>query len=282
MRFVLPAFAKLNLSLRVTGRRPDGYHDLLSIFLRIPSGEALRVELLPAGAEDRVEVLGMDLRLTGENVVARALRLAREAGADVPPLRVEVLKSLFPGAGLGGGSGNAAALLQWLASKDASGPWGEVARRTGADVPFLFSGAPMALVGGTGDRLEPLDPPRLSGLIVFPAWEVGTENAYASLDAALRGGYPKDETAARKEAEGILSALRENGRLGFLPNDFAPPLMEAHGQYRELFALFEGAGALAWGITGSGGAAFALTCGGGLDLEWPSWVRQALYLPPLP
>ncbi|WP_208872703.1 hypothetical protein [Fretibacterium fastidiosum] len=85
MRFVLPAFAKLNLSLRVTGRRSDGYHDLLSIFLRIPSGEALRVELLPAGAEDRVEVLGMDLRLTGENVVARALRLAREAGAEVPP-----------------------------------------------------------------------------------------------------------------------------------------------------------------------------------------------------
>ena len=282
MRFVLPAFAKLNLSLRVTGRRPDGYHDLLSIFLRIPSGEALRVEALPAGAEDRVEVRGMDLRLTGENVVARALRLAREAGAQVPPFRVEILKSLFPGAGLGGGSGNAAALLQWLASKDASGPWEEVARRTGADVPFLFSGAPMALVAGTGDHLEPLAPPRLSGVIAFPSWEVGTENAYAALDAALDGGYPKDEGSARREAEGILSALRANGRPGLLPNDFALPLVEAHGQYRELFALFEGAGALAWGITGSGGAAFALTCGGELDLEWPSWVRQVLYLPPLP
>ena len=58
--------------------------------------------------------------------------------------------------------------------------------------------------------------------------------------------------------------------------------MEAHGQYRELFALFEGAGALAWGITGSGGAAFALTRGGKLDPEWPGWVRQVLYLPPLP
>ena len=99
MRCILPSFAKLNLSLRVTGRRGDGYHDLVSLVLRIPSGETLRVAKRPEPASgDLVKV--KDMTLEGENIVEKALRLARESGLSVPFLEVEIVKSLFPGSGL--------------------------------------------------------------------------------------------------------------------------------------------------------------------------------------
>ena len=280
-RFVLPVFAKLNLTLRVTGRRENGYHDLVSLFLRIPSGETLFVEPLPPDADgDQVEVRGLDLRLEGENIVSKALRLARTgAGANIPPLRVEIAKALYPGSGLGSGSGNAAAILRWLAPQYPQLPWQDIARRTGADVPFLFSALPAAQVTGIGDHLEPLSALSLSGLVAFPEWDVGTGNAYAELDAAYRNGYPLGEAQAAGELTQIHRLLSEGRCTRSLPNDFLPPLVAAHPQYQELFGLFEKARALGWGITGSGGAAFALFDGEGKNapaLLWPGWVRQVL------
>lgn len=283
MQFVLPTFAKLNLTLRVTGRRPDGYHDIVSTFLRIPSGEELWATPEPRGVGgDLIQIRDLDLDIPCENTVAKALRLAREAGSDVPWLWIEIRKSLHPGSGLGAGSGNAAAVLQWLAAWNTTLPWMDVARRTGADVPFLFSGLPMALVTGTGDCIEPLPPIHLRGVVVLPEWEVGTSGAYEALDAALNGKYPMDETQAREEADRILTALDVGERVGLLPNDFAPPLIKAHPQYEELFGLFEDMDALAWGITGSGSAAFAILRGRCDEPKWPGWVRQVLSLPPQP
>ena len=285
---MLPVFAKLNITLRVTGQRPDGYHDLVSAFLRIPSGETLFVTPLPPGSGNVVEVQGMDLRLEEdgakkENLVAKALRLAREAGADVPPLRVEIAKALYPGAGLGAGSGNAAALLQWLASEHPDISWLDVAHQTGADVPFLLSALPAALVSGIGDQMEPLDDaPYVRGMVVFPEWEAHTANAYAALDAHYGGWYPLDEEEAREEWRDIWRALVFGEGVGLLPNDFLPPLMKVRPEYAELFDLFEDLGCLAWGLTGSGSAAFALLRLRTEPIRWPTWVRQVLYIPPMP
>ena len=281
MRFVLPAPAKLNLTLRVTGRRPDGYHDLVSAFARISSGETLLVGFLPPlhGA-DEVCLSGMEVRIEGENVVARALRLARDAGFAVPPLRVEVVKALCPGSGLGAGSGNAATLLGWLAegwkARDREEGWLDVARRTGSDVPFLFSGLRAALAAGTGDRLAPLDLPCMRGWAVVPEWSVGTENAYSGLDAFYGGRYPLSDAAARAELARICGALERGERAGLLPNDFAPPLIDRFPAYGQLFDEFERAGCAAWGITGSGGAAFGLATGEATVPVWPDWTRQVL------
>ena len=299
MRFVVPVFAKLNLTLRVTGRREDGYHNLVSAFLRIPSGETLLIEPLASDAAepprgtsdpvaDQVEVHGLDLRLEGENIVSRALRLAREAGVDVPPLRVGIFKALWPGSGLGSGSGNAAALLQWLAPRHADvprGTWRDVALRVGADVPFLFSGLRAAQVTGIGEEIEPLpvtDRSPLLGVVAFPDWEVGTRNAYAALDARYPDGYPQGEEGARVELRDNYFSLMERKHAGLLPNDFMPSLVGEHPRYEELFTLFEAAGALAWGVTGSGGAAFALFARGPGSIPWPEWVRQVLSLPAIP
>ena len=277
MRFVLSSPAKLNVTLRVTSKRQDGYHDLVSIFQRIASTESLRVTPREDVSCDCVRTQGMEVQ--GENIVARALRLARAAGFLLPFFEVEILKNLFPGTGLGAGSGNGAALLQWLASNEKDPRWEAVARGTGADVPFLFSNVPLALVSGTGDQIDPLKPIPLSALVVFPDWDIGTKNAYSELDERCNGTYPMTEASARDEAEEIYKALAEGRSWGLLPNDFAPPLLKKFPGYRELFTLFEELGSSAWGITGSGGAAFALFSRPvSSSVRWPAWVRQVLPL----
>jgi 4-diphosphocytidyl-2-C-methyl-D-erythritol kinase len=149
--------------------------------------------------------------------------------------------------------------------------------KTGADVSFLFSGAPLALVSGIGEIIEPLDPLNIFASVVFPDWSVETKNAYSGLDRRDGNTYPLDEAAARTEAEELLRKLRKKERAGLLPNDFAPLLMEKFPNYGKLFGLFERSGYCAWGITGSGGAAFALSYEERtLPAEWPSWVRQVL------
>ena len=278
MRFVQSSAAKLNLSLRVTSRRDDGYHNIVSLFLRLPFAETLLIS--GAKTEDTVRVWGLDIQ--GENIVARALRLARDAGFDVPFLNVEILKTLYPGSGLGAGSGNGAALLNGLAGTrgNQNELWRKVALKTGADVPFLFSGHSLALVSGIGEVIEPLEPLLMHVWVVFPSWSVGTENAYGQLDRQYGTAYPLDDGRARDEAEGLCRALRNKEHKGLLPNDFAPGLMDKFPGYEELFKGFESAGSCAWGITGSGGAAFALFYDSPppYAFVWPEWTKQVLSL----
>ena len=117
MRFVQPSAAKLNLSLRVTKKR-EGYHDIVSVFLRLPPVETLLISEARCAERDEVRVYGTDIGETKENIVARGLRCAREAGYKVPFLNVEILKTLYPGSGIGAGSGNGAAILRWLAERN--------------------------------------------------------------------------------------------------------------------------------------------------------------------
>jgi 4-diphosphocytidyl-2-C-methyl-D-erythritol kinase len=279
----------LNLSLRVTRKREDGYHNIVSLFLRLPSTETLLISKARR-AEDTVRVYGADVGAGEENIVARGLKFAREAGCEIPFLDVEILKTLYPGSGLGAGSGNGAAVLCWLAGTNWPArekkklhddfTWRDVALKMGADVPFLFSGVPLALVSGIGEVVEPLEPsrPRLHASVVFPNWSVGTKNAYGRLDRWYGGSYPLDEAEARTEAEGLCRKLCSGERIGLLPNDFTPELVEKFPDYSKLFEMFEKKGSRAWGITGSGGAAFALFAEAP-DLcafEWPLEVRQVL------
>jgi 4-diphosphocytidyl-2-C-methyl-D-erythritol kinase len=270
---VLPSAAKLNLVLRVTGRREDGYQDIMSLFLRLPPAETLLISEATGGA-DAVHALGVET--TGENIVSRALRRVREEGFDVPFLDVEILKTLPPGSGLGAGSGNGAAVLRWLAGAENSPAWWKASLRTGADVPFLFSGFPLALVSGVGEVIEPLEPlENLSALVVFPEWSVRTENAYTQLDRW--GVHFLRVSAARAEARTLYHRLRNEERVGLLPNDFAPGLIKRFPEYCRLFDVFDQSGYIAWGITGSGGAAFALSAGARgapFSIQWPAWVSR--------
>jgi 4-diphosphocytidyl-2-C-methyl-D-erythritol kinase len=276
VRFILPSAAKLNLSLRVTAKREDGYHDIVSLFLRLPAVETLSIARAENENADAVRVKGIEIE--GENIVSRALSSARSEGFDVPFLDVEITKTLYPGSGLGAGSGNGAAVLCWLAEGNGSPAWRSAAKKTGADVPFLFSGHSLALVSGTGEILEPLEAPELYTVTVLPDWSVGTENAYARLDLRYGGAYVLNGAAARAEADGLCRKIRGKERIGLLPNDFAPLLMDKFPDYDKLFGVFDKGGASAWGITGSGGAAFALfrEAPDTKAFPWPSWARLIL------
>ncbi len=261
MRVILPSFAKINLTLRVMNKRPDGYHNIVSTFLRIPSGDVVYI----SESLTKNDSVSANIPLAGENIVAKALRIAREEGFRIPPLSVKIHKSIPPGSGLGAGSGNAAAVLWWLGAQ-------KVAAKVGADVPFLCSGQNIALVSGIGEIIENIRPAEVHGVIAIPNWETSTKEAYAELDAL---GYDVGIMLARKEMRDIYHA-NAGKKVGALPNDFLKVLVKKHPKYNELFAMFKQADADAWGITGSGSAAFAVM-DKPLIFKWPDYIKNVIY-----
>ena len=262
MRIILPSFAKINLTLRVTNKRKDGYHNIVSTFMKIASGDVLYISEASAGTD----IVTADMYLPGENIVAKALRVAREEGFRIPPLNVKIHKSIPPGSGLGAGSGNAAAVLALFGAA-------RVAAKVGADVPFLASDVNIASVSGIGDRLEPLKEEIIPhGVIAIPDWETNTKEAYSELDAM---GYEVGIMLARTEMRDIYHA-NAGRKVGLLPNDFLKVLIKKHPKYNELFKMFEKAGAYAWGVSGSGSSAFAVL-NKPVMFAWPSYVKNVLY-----
>jgi 4-diphosphocytidyl-2-C-methyl-D-erythritol kinase len=185
--------AKLNLGLRVLGRRADGYHELASVFVPLDLADTLELELAPA-AEASVSLV-----LAGESagVPADASNLAvraasgflAEAGLALA-LRLRVTKRIPVAGGLGGGSSDAAAVLRALASRfpDAlSAPaLARLALRLGADVPFFLAPAP-ARVGGIGELRSPLAGlPALAFALVNPGMPLSTASVFAAYDASPR------------------------------------------------------------------------------------------------
>ncbi|HCL79777.1 MAG TPA: 4-diphosphocytidyl-2C-methyl-D-erythritol kinase [Synergistaceae bacterium] len=281
MGIVLQSPAKVNCTLRITGRRPDGFHELRSLFLTLSAVESLTIT--PSGdhtGRDRIEITGETV--VGENILEKVLAHARRK-VPLPAMEIGLHKVIPPGSGLGGGSGNAAALIRWLnglhLGLDMSG--GEV----GSDVPFLVSGAPVALVGGRGEGVEPLAPleNRLSVLVVIPKWSVSTAAAFSSFDRGTAGRTMSDRDAER-EARLVHTALAKGERVGLLPNDFLPFLGACHREYAHLFPVMEEAGALGWGLSGSGSAAFGLFPRGypflsaAAGMNEFGWVRKILVL----
>lgn len=219
------ARAKVNLGLQVLGRRPDGYHELRSFFLRLGLADVLTVE--PGGGAatadreaDRLTVTGRPAGALGDNLVLAAARVLR-AWADRPlaPLAFRLEKRVPVGAGLGGGSSDAAAALDLAAAAwrlDVSPAQRlALAAAVGSDVPFFAADVPAALVEGRGERvsLRPAPPGARGVLLATPPYALPTGAVFAAHAAlAARGGEPR--------AAGPPGA----GRLGALPlgNDLWP------------------------------------------------------------
>lgn len=184
----LQAPAKINLSLRITGRREDGYHTIESLFVPVP-GLADTLEMAPGtpGAGCRVSPL-----LPGcpeeKNLVLRAWRAYAAATGFAPDLSVRLIKRIPTGAGLGGGSSDAAAMLRWLDAKAGAKALGQaglnaLAARLGADVAFFLLTGP-ALARGIGEELTPLelDLSPFTLVLALPEVHVSTPWAYQAWD----------------------------------------------------------------------------------------------------
>ncbi len=171
--------AKLNLTLAVVGRRPDGYHALHSVMAPLELADRLTFAVDPSpGARDRLRVEGRDAGPVADNLVLRAVDLARrvvrtERGVAPPALAIRLDKRIPVAAGLGGGSSDAAAALDgaleaWGAADLGPEPRLEIAAGVGSDVPFFLIGGP-ALVEGRGERVTPLHGLRSTRSATTPA-----------------------------------------------------------------------------------------------------------------
>lgn len=247
--FLAPA--KLNISLRVYGKRSDGYHHLRSVMVPVTLYDEVTVEDRPAGIE--VEPGDSDIPAGEGNTCYRAAaRFLDWAGLE-GGVRVRVRKRIPPEAGLGGGSSDAAATLKGLAAMTGKTPPPAVVREmaagVGADVPFFTLGVP-ALVEGIGDRLTPVEwRVPFFALIVKPSFGLPTREGYARL-----GRTPGDVPG---EAP-VPSFLRWEDVVSAVWNDFegswGPDRPEIGRIREELLA----AGAKAAAMTGSGSAVYGL------------------------
>ncbi|MEJ5349580.1 MAG: 4-(cytidine 5'-diphospho)-2-C-methyl-D-erythritol kinase [Desulfosoma sp.] len=183
MKVTVTACAKINLWLEVIRKRPDGYHDLSSLMLPIGIHDRLMIETGSKGFH--LSCTHPDVPTDDRNLVWRAADAFFDRSGWSIGLHVHLVKEIPVGAGLGGGSADAAALLTFLNTL-APSPLSdqdlhELARGLGADVPFFLLGRP-ALAMGVGDQLQPVfGVPQYPLLLVKPSYAVSTAWAYGSL-----------------------------------------------------------------------------------------------------
>ncbi|MBI5143121.1 MAG: 4-(cytidine 5'-diphospho)-2-C-methyl-D-erythritol kinase [Nitrospirae bacterium] len=186
MRIYAPA--KVNLCLRVIGKRSDGYHNIESVFYQVNLFDTLFIE-----PREKLEFVcdSRDIGPPESNLVVKAAELLRLETGTTAGARLRLEKKIPAGAGLGGGSSDAAAALKGLNAFWRLGlpvhRLHELAERLGSDVPFFIHG-PAARVGGRGEVVEPFIPPEpLHLLLVKPECSVPTAWAYRSLDLTNKG-----------------------------------------------------------------------------------------------
>jgi 4-diphosphocytidyl-2-C-methyl-D-erythritol kinase len=251
------AFAKINLFLRVTGRRADGYHELDSIFVPISLSDRVTIEVRPAPSSSvtlRCNVVSLGDPET--NLAARAAReFMREFGISAQVM-IDLEKTVPAGAGLGGGSSDAGTVLRMLASMmtpsavDSPTRLHQVAIGLGADVPFFLNPQP-SRVTGIGERIAGIDNfPILHLVVAVPAIEVPTIAVFKE----LRRG----EWSGAASSEDIDEILRGGMAARHLVNDLQAPAMRLYPQIARLKALLQECGTTAASMSGSGGAVFGL------------------------
>ena len=250
------AWAKINIGLKILGRRSDGFHDICSVGQTVGLADLLQVR--PA-ERTYLTCSQPALPTDEENLVLRALR-AFEAKLTEPsrPLHIHLEKQIPTGAGLGGGSGDAAAMLRLL-SRLYDQPLtpdqlAELAAEVGSDVPFQLVGG-TALIEGRGERLHFLRwDSRPSYLLIYPGIRLSTAWAYDSLEHELTAdsAYLKFISSLRGgcvDAEALFDCLE---------NDFLPLVERTYPIVAQLSKYLESAGARASSMSGSGSTVFGV------------------------
>lgn len=208
--------AKINLSLRITGKRADGYHELVTRMQKIDLFDLLELELTDNGAVE----FSCDSREIPEDDSNLAVRAARKffercRGGPAYGLRIGLTKNIPVGAGLGGGSSDAAAVLKTLSSM-LNGMLGErelldLGRELGADVPFLISEHAAVIATGIGDRLKETESlTRYHFVLVNPGFSVNTKWVYENYRLTKEDNKSKLWGSRNSEAKSFSAADLRN------------------------------------------------------------------------
>jgi len=258
--FTLPSFAKINLTLRVLGRRDDGYHEINTVFQSITLHDELTFHALD---DERLELVcdapaAADIPLNETNLVHRAAVVLREHFGVKRGARIKLEKIIPAGGGLGGGSSNAAVALLGLARlweiETNRQTLADIGASLGADVPFFLTGG-TALGTGRGTDIHPLsDLPPKHLLLVTPQVKVSTIEAYKSLNAPAltKPVSPVNLAVSRVQAE-ISGSLHEA-----LTNDFERVVFQLYPEIERAREALAAAGASGSLLSGSGSSVYGL------------------------
>jgi len=256
----LRAFAKLNLDLRVLHRRPDNYHELRTIFQTISLADSLAVEFTPS-RKTSIEV-SSSIQIPN-NLIARAARSCLDAMRLTGRIAFQLDKQIPMGAGLGGGSSDAAAVLlalPVLAGRSLTWPTLiQLGEELGSDVPFFLMGG-TAVALGRGTELYPLpDRARQEGVVVVPDVHVSTTDAYRRLSVQLTSKPQQNKIVTFQSTVWGESALVEGaGEPPSGVNDFETVVFDQYPALKSIKQRLRNLGAKPALMSGSGSAVFGL------------------------
>ena len=251
------AFAKLNLTLDVLGKREDGYHDLQSVMQTISIRDDIEIDVgtgKPWKLLCSVEGIPTDER----NLAWKAAKVYCDTMKKDPNgLEIRILKRIPSGAGMGGGSADAAAVLRAL-NRHYGNPLSifalaELGAQVGSDVPFcVLCGT--AMVEGRGERLRKLpDIPDCIFVVVKPEFSVSTPELYQKIDSVAIAHRPDNKAMESALLAGDLEKVAAN-----VYNVFDPVVTADHVELNYIKSLFQQYGAVGYQMTGSGSAVFGI------------------------
>ena len=251
------AFAKLNLTLDVLGKREDGFHDLKSVMQTISVRDDVEIDIgtgKPWVLRCSKEGIPTDER----NLAWKAAKVFFEAAKKDPDgLEIRITKRIPMEAGLAGGSADAAAVLRAL-NRHYGNPFSilalaELGAQVGSDVPFCVV-CGTAMVEGRGERLRKLpDMPDCVFVVCKPEFSVSTPELYRKIDEVAIPKHPDNQAMESALLAGDLGRVAEN-----VFNVFDPLVTEDHLELNYIKSIFNSYGAVGYQMTGSGSAVFAI------------------------
>lgn len=251
------AYAKLNLTLDVLGKRDDGYHELETVMQQITLYDEIEIDV-QTGEDWKLECDWDEVPTDSSNLAWRAVGVFyRHIGKDPQGISIRITKRIPMQAGLGGGSADAAAVLRALNRHEGEpltqAELVQLAAKIGSDVPFCVQGG-TALVKGRGELVEALpDMPQCFYCIAKPDFSISTPALFAEVDQEQSLWHPDTQT--------MLQALERQDLLhvaGSVGNTMEPLVASKHSQIQQIKQTMLDCGALGAAMTGSGSAVFGV------------------------
>ncbi len=261
------AYAKINLFLHVLDRRPDEFHSLDTVYQAVSLKDRLVFEIDPSLERTMLDLLphsSFDVPTDEKNLILKTVKFLEHcADKSINDVKIRLTKNIPVGAGLGGGSTDAAATLVALnrlcsLKLETQALW-KGAESLGADVPFFLKGG-TARGTGKGERIEPIHANlAYAVVIVYPGFAINTAYAYRLLDHARADSH---EYADDRSVDVLRAALRNGDFEKFctaLKNDFHPVIEDHYPEIRTVTIALQDAGCPAAMLSGSGASVFGIT-----------------------
>lgn len=256
MRLRAAAYAKINLHLEVLGKRADGFHEIRTLLQTIDLADQLEAEPGSPGEISLSVTPRGEAPEDEDNLVVRAARVLQAEAECSLGARILLEKRIPAGAGLGGGSADAAAALVlldrlWKLDLEESVLF-QMGAVLGSDIPFFLRGG-LAYGFGRGAETVPLqDLAPMGVLVAWPTMRVPTATVYGMLEAPLTWEMPDGRVGA------LAAGLTDSMPWGAFRNDLEPVVLEGWPDVGSVFEMVRGTNAIHSGVTGSGAAVFGV------------------------